>query len=207
MNTYVYSIEDDAENAQTLYVTLTNKCSNNCVFCIRTTVDDIKGKNMWLEDENFSAEDVLKQFENFNTPKEVVFCGYGEPTEALDVLLKVADFLKANYSLPVRINTNGLADLINKKPVAPLLAGKIDALSISLNSSNPEIYEKTVRPVFKEKAFPAMLAFAEQAKNYVPKVVLTTVETTISKEDEEECSRLCERLGVTHRIRRFVPVN
>ena len=120
---------------------------------------------------------------------------------------QVESLKRVNYSLPVRINTNGLADLINKKPVAPLLAGKIDALSISLNSSNPEIYEKTVRPVFKEKAFPAMLAFAEQAKNYVPKVVLTTVETTITKEDEEECTRLCERLGVTHRIRKFVSVN
>ena len=118
----------------------------------------------------------------------------------------LAVFLKTNYALPVRINTNGLADLINKRPVAPLLAGKIDTLSISLNSSNPEIYEKTVRPVFKEKAFPAMLAFAQEAKKYVPKVILTTVATTITKEDEEECTRLCERLGVTHRIRKFVEI-
>ena len=87
-----------------------------------------------------------------------------------------------------------------------MLAGKIDALSISLNSSNPEIYEKTVHPVYKEKAFPALLAFAEQVKNYVPKVILTTVATTITKEDEEECTRLCEKLGVTHRIRKFVAV-
>lgn len=198
-----------------LYINLTNRCPCACTFCIRQKTVAAEFDNvetLWLEHEPTAEEviDAIKaesKLERFKNYKEFVFCGYGEPTEALDVLLKVADFLKANYSLPVRINTNGLADLINKKPVAPLLAGKIDALSISLNSSKPEIYEKTVRPVFKEKAFPAMLAFAEQAKNYVPKVVLTTVETTISKEDEEECSRLCERLGVTHRIRRFVPVN
>lgn len=198
-----------------LYINLTNRCPCACTFCIRQKAVAAEFDNvetLWLEHEPTAAEVIAaikeeSKLERFKNYKEFVFCGYGEPTEALDVLLKVADFLKAHYSLPVRINTNGLADLINKKPVAPLLAGKIDALSISLNSSNPEIYEKTVRPVFKEKAFPAMLAFAEQAKNYVPKVVLTTVETTISKEDEEECSRLCERLGVTHRIRRFVPVN
>ena len=198
-----------------LYINLTNRCPCACTFCIRQKTVAAEFDNvetLWLEHEP-TAEEVIAaikeeaKLERFKNYKEFVFCGYGEPTEALDVLLEVADFLKANYLLPVRINTNGLADLINKKPVAPLLAGKIDALSISLNSSDPEIYEKTVRPVFKEKAFPAMLAFAEQAKNYVPKVVLTTVETTISKEDEEECTRLCARLGVTHRIRKFVSVN
>ena len=198
-----------------LYINLTNRCPCACTFCIRQKTGDAENENvetLWLEHEPTAQEviDAIKEeskLERFKNYKEFVFCGYGEPTEALDVLLEVTDFLKKNFTLPVRINTNGLADLINKKPVAPLLAGKIDALSISLNSSNPEIYEKTVRPVFKEKAFPAMLAFAQEAKKYVPKVILTTVATTISKEDEEECTRLCERLGVTHRIRRFVAVN
>ena len=198
-----------------LYINLTNRCPCACTFCIRQKAAGAEFENvdtLWLEREP-TAQEVIAAIkeetkqERFNDYKEFVFCGYGEPTEALDVLLEVADFLKTNYALPVRINTNGLADLINKKPVAPLLAGKIDVLSISLNSSNPEIYEKTIRPVFKEKAFPAMLAFAQEAKKYVPKVILTTVATTISKEDEEECTRLCERLGVTHRIRRFVAVN
>ena len=198
-----------------LYINLTNRCPCACTFCIRQKAAGAEFDNvdtLWLEREP-TAQEVIAAIkeetkqERFNDYKEFVFCGYGEPTEALDVLLEVADFLKTNYALPVRINTNGLADLINKKPVAPLLAGKIDVLSISLNSSNPEIYEKTIRPVFKENAFPAMLAFAQEAKKYVPKVILTTVATTISKEDEEECTRLCERLGVTHRIRRFVAVN
>ena len=198
-----------------LYINLTNRCPCACTFCIRQKSNGAEFDNvdsLWLEREPSAQEviDAIKaesKLDRFKDYKEIVFCGYGEPTEALDVLLEVADFLKANYSLPVRINTNGLADLINNKHVAPLLEGKIDALSISLNSSNPEIYEKTVRPIFKEKAFPAMLAFAEEAKNYVPKVILSTVATTITKEDEEECTRLCARLGVTHRIRKFVAVN
>lgn len=198
-----------------LYINLTNRCPCACTFCIRQKSNGAEFDNvdsLWLEREPSAREviDAVKaesKLERFKDYREFVFCGYGEPTEALDVLLEVADFLKANYPLPVRINTNGLADLINKKHVAPLLAGRIDALSISLNSSNPEIYEKTVRPIFKEKAFPAMLAFAEEAKNYVPKVILSTVATTITKEDEEECTRLCERLGVTHRIRKFIAVN
>ena len=198
-----------------LYINLTNRCPCACTFCIRQKSNGAEFDNvdsLWLEREPSAREviDAVKaesKLERFKDYREFVFCGYGEPTEALDVLLEVADFLKANYPLPVRINTNGLADLINKKHVAPLLAGRIDALSISLNSSNPEIYEKTVRPIFKEKAFPAMLAFAEEAKNYVPKVILSTVATTITKEDEEECTRLCERLGVTHRIRKFIAVD
>ena len=197
-----------------LYINLTNRCPCACTFCIRQRANGAEFDNvdtLWLEHEP-SAQEVIEAIkeeskkESFSNYKEFVFCGYGEPTEALDVLLDAADFLKANFTLPVRINTNGLADLINKKKVAPLLKGRIDALSISLNSSNPEIYEKTVRPVFKEKAFPAMLEFAKEAKFYVPKVIMSTVDTTISKEDEEECSRLCEQLGVTHRIRRFTPV-
>ena len=195
-----------------LYINLTNRCPCACTFCIRQKANGAEFDNvdsLWLEREPTAKEviDAIKEVaktECFSSYKEFVFCGYGEPTEALDVLLEVAEFLKANYTLPVRINTNGLGDLVNNKPIVPLLAGKIDALSISLNSSDPEIYEKTVRPKFGKDAFPAMLKFAEEAAKVIPKVVLSTVATTITKEDEEECTRLCERIGVTHRIRTFI---
>lgn len=196
-----------------LYINLTNRCPCACTFCIRQRTSKAEFDNvdtLWLEREP-TAEEVMAavreeaKSERFRNYKEFVFCGYGEPTEALDVLLEVALLLKAEFpGIPVRINTNGLADLINHKPVAPLLAGKIDAVSVSLNSSDPKIYEATVRPVFGKDAFPALLEFVAQAAKYVPSVTLTTVETTISKEDEAECSRLCERLGVTHRIRKFI---
>lgn len=198
-----------------LYINLTNRCPCACTFCIRQKTNGAEFENvdtLWLEREP-TAQEVIEAIKNeaklerFKSYKEFVFCGYGEPTQAIDVLLEVADFLKKNYTLPVRINTNGLADLINKKPVAPLLKGKIDAVSISLNSSNPKNYEATVRPIFKEKAFPAMLEFARQAANFVPSVIMSTVDTTITKEDEMECARICKELGVKHRIRTFCPIN
>lgn len=195
-----------------LYINLTNRCPCACTFCIRQRTPKAEFDNvdtLWLEREP-TAQEVIDAIQKesrtarFQSYREFVFCGYGEPTEALGVLLEVAAFLKAHYPLPVRLNTNGLADLIQGKPVAPLLHGKIDAVSISLNSSDPAIYERTVRPVFREKAFPALLAFAGQAARFVPKVILTTVATTISREDEAACRRLCERLGVTYRIRSYI---
>ncbi len=195
-----------------LYINLTNRCPCSCTFCIRQRKEKAEFDNvdtLWLEREPTAGEVIEaiqeeSKSDRFKAYKEFVFCGYGEPTEALDVLLEVAGFLKAHYPLPIRINTNGLADLIQHKHVAPLLEGKIDALSVSLNSSDPAVYEKTVRPIFKEKAFPALLSFVEEAAHYVPKVILSTVATTITKEDEENCSRLCKRLGVTHRIRAYI---
>lgn len=194
-----------------LYINLTNKCPCNCTFCIRQGKGNEFNnvQTLWLEREPTAAEviDAIKEeskSERFKNCKEFVFCGYGEPTEALDVLLEVADFLKKNFSLPVRINTNGLGDLVNGKSIAPLLKGKIDCLSISLNSSNPEIYQKTVRPIYKEKAFPALLSFVKEAANYVPKIILSTVDTTITHEDEANCQKICDELGVTYRIRSFI---
>lgn len=197
-----------------LYINLTNRCPCACTFCIRQKASDAEFDNvdsLWLEHEPSAAEviEAIKEEskkERFSSYKEFVFCGYGEPTEALDVLLEVANFLKATFPLPVRINTNGLGNLIHQKNIVPLLAGKIDSLSISLNSSNPEIYEKTVRPKFGKDAYPAMLKFAEDASKVIPKVILSTVATTITKEDEEECTRLCNKIGVTHRIRRFIDI-
>lgn len=193
-----------------LYINLTNKCPCNCTFCIRqgkrNEFDNVD--TLWLEREPTAKEVIDAIIEESKTPefkdyKEFVFCGYGEPTEALDVLLEVADFLKANFPLPVRINTNGLGDLVNSKSISPLLKNRIDTISVSLNSSNPEIYEKTVRPIYKEKAFPALLNFVKEAASYVPKIILSTVDTTISHEDEKQCQKICDELGVTYRIRPF----
>lgn len=190
-----------------LYINLTNRCPCACVFCIRQSADGVHGSDsLWLEHEpSFDEVKSALEKEDLSKYSEAVFCGYGEPTEALDVLLKTAEFLKSKTSLPVRINTNGLGNLIHKKDITPLLKGKIDAISISLNSSDPENYEKTVRPIFKEKAFPAMIEFAEKAAKFVPSVTMTTVSTTISHKDEENCRKICEKIGVKYRIREFVP--
>ena len=203
MNTYVYSIEDNAENAETLYVNLTNKCSNACVFCIRTTVDDIKGKNMWLENEDFSANDVLKQFENFNTPKEVVFCGYGEPLMKFDILKEVAENLKQK-GIKIRINTNGTGNLINKKNIVPELAQFTDEISISLNAPTQEQYEAISKPKLKN-TFAEMLDFAKKSVENNIKTTLTVVdEYPDYKLDIDACKKIAEEIGADFRVRKWI---
>ncbi|MBQ5449823.1 MAG: radical SAM protein [Treponema sp.] len=191
-----------------LYVNLTNRCPCACTFCIRNNADKVYDEpdSLWLEHEP-SFEEVKAAFakEDMTRYTEVVFCGYGEPTEALETLLQTARFVKETYALPTRLNTNGLGSLINKKDIAPLFKGLFDAVSISLNSSSEEIYLERIRPIFKEKAYPAMLEFARECKKYVPDVTMTTVHTTITEQDEEECTRICKELGVNYRIREFVP--
>lgn len=186
-----------------LYVNMTNKCPCCCTFCLRQTRDEMEGSgSLWLEREP-SVDEVKAEFDKFDMSKyeEVVFCGFGEPTERLDDLLEVAAYIKEKFGSKTRINTNGLADLIHGKDTAPLLEGKIDTVSISLNTPNKQRFYELTRNRFGIDAFDAMLKFAENAKKYVDKVVMTTVATTLTPEEEKECAAICEKLGVTYRIR------
>ena len=197
--TILYELHDN------LYVNLTNRCPCSCTFCLRQNRQDMgTSDSLWLEHEP-SFEEVTEEFEKFDMDryKEVVFCGFGEPTEALDVLLKTARFVKDHYQKPVRINTNGLGNLIHGRDIPPSFEGLIDTLSISLNTPDPEKYLQIVRPKFGEASHDAMLEFAKSSKKYVPNVVLTTVSTTLTSEEEEQCRQICQNLGVTYRIRPF----
>ena len=188
-----------------LYVNVTNKCPCACTFCLRQEKDEMNHSgSLWLEREP-SVDEVKAEFEKFDMSKykEVVFCGFGEPTERLEDVLEVAAFVKEKYGLPTRINTNGLSDLIYNKDTAPMFKDKIDTVSISLNTPNKERYYELTRSKFGIDSFDAMLKFAENVKHYVKNVVLTTVSTTLSEDEERECAQICERLGVTYRIRPF----
>lgn len=166
------------------------------------TVSAIDDRALWLEHEP-SYEEVIADFDNYNMDdfNEVVFCGYGEPTERLDVLLQVAAYVKEHFSNKVRINTNGMANLIWNRDTTPEFAGLVDTISISLNTPDPVKYQEIVRCKFGDKSFEEMLKFAKDVKNHVPNVVLTTVDTTITKDEEAACAKICEDLGVTYRIR------
>lgn len=195
--TILYEVHDN------LYVNLTNRCPCACTFCLRQTRDEMNHSgSLWLEREP-SVDEVKAEFAQFDMTKykEVVFCGFGEPTERLEALLEVAAFVKEKYGLPIRVNTNGLSDLIHGKDTAPMFAGCVDIISISLNTPNREEYYKLTRNKFGEEAFDALLKFAENVKRYVSKVVLTTVETTITEEEQAQCLAICDRIGVTYRIR------
>lgn len=195
----LYEVHDN------LYVNLTNRCSCACTFCLRQDRDRMgESGSLWLDHEP-TADEVIKEFAKFRREDytEVVFCGFGEPTEAFEVLKEVAAFVKKEWNCPIRINTNGQGSLINGRDIAPELSGLIDTVSISLNNPHPEKYQEIVRSRFGEKGYEGMLAFAKECTKFVPGVVMTTVDTTISKEEEARCLEICEKLGVTYRIREW----
>ena len=186
-----------------LYVNLTNRCPCRCTFCISNEGDSVNGRDtLWLEREPTAAEVIagLRTLD-LDAYAEVVFCGYGEPTEAFDTLKEVALYIKAVGGPPVRVNTNGQGSLINGRDITPELAGIVDAVSISLNSPDAQEYLALTRSRYGDEAFLAMLEFARSAARYVPSVTLTTVGSTITHEQEERCRHICEDLGVRYRIR------
>lgn len=188
-----------------LYINLTNRCSSACIFCLRQTREEMDNSgSLWLDHEP-SYEEVIEEFKKFDVEKynEIIFCGFGEPTERIDVLLQVAKYIKDNFHKNIRLNTNGQGNLINNRDIVPELKGLIDCISISLNNPDQEKYQEIVRSIFGVKSFEAMLEFAKEAKNYVPKVILSTVDTTITKEEEAKCQKICDEIGVTYRIREF----
>ena len=188
---------------QNLYVNLTNNCPCACTFCLRQTRDQMgESGSLWLEREP-TYEEIIADFDNFPMEdfRELVFCGFGEPTERLDVILKVAEYAKKKYQIPTRINTNGLSDLIHGEKTAQLLQGLIDTVSISLNTPNPQRYHELVRSKFGDISYQAMLDFARDCTKYVPHVVMTTVTTTLTPEEERQCAQICKEIGATYRIR------
>jgi len=201
MNTFAYEVGDG------LYVNLTNRCPCSCVFCIRTKGATAYGsESLWLDREPTAEETVEAIEARLPGRRELVFCGFGEPTERLDVLLEVAKRIRAAHpELPIRVNTNGLSDLINGRPTAPLFGGLVDTLSVSLNAATPEEYVSLCRPKFGLAAHAAMLAFAKEAKQHVKHVVLSVVRTPdLTPEKESACLRLAESIGVPLRVRTFV---
>lgn len=190
-----------------VYVNLTNRCPCACRFCLRNNGSGVFGSGpLWLEREP-TLEEVTSSLGGWDYTRfrEVVFCGYGEPTERLDVLLAAAEYLKGrDAALRVRVNTNGLSDLINGKPTASLFAGKVDCLSISLNTDDAAEYLDLCRPKFGAAAYPALLAFTKEAAAIVPEVVMTVVgEPVTSLEKQARCRVLAESLGARLRVRPY----
>ena len=196
MDTIVYEIDGS------LYINLTNKCSNNCDFCIRNHRNGMEDYNLWLK-HTPTADEIIEELkkQNFEKAKSIVFCGYGEPLYALDTMLEVAKFVK-QYNITTRVNTNGQADLICGEGVAKKFDGLIDVVNISLNESNREKYQKVCHCLFGEKGYDALLKFASEVKNY-SKVIFSIVDT-IPKADQERCQEIADEIGVTLRIREYI---
>lgn len=180
-----------------LYINPTIRCDADCVFCDRKGDAIIKGHNLRIEREP-SAEDIIREIADPTKYSEIVFCGYGEPTIRLDVVKDVSRWVKAHGG-KTRLNTDGHGNIINKRNIVPELVGLIDAVSISLNSTDPEQYGELMR-IDGDRFFAAMVEFTKECVKLLPRVVMTVVD--IDAVDKEKARQLVEKeIGANFQIR------
>ena len=186
-----------------VYANITNRCDCSCQFCIRSHKDTVgDAENLWFQSEP-TLEEIKQAFDafDFSGYDELVYCGYGEPTCALENLLASAAYAKGKYNIKVRLNTNGLANLYHKRNIVPELATVVDSVSISLNAPTAEKYQEVTRPQF-ENAFPAMLEFASLAKEAFEHTQFSIVD--VLPEDEiKACRKIADDRGIYLKIRKY----
>ena len=171
-----------------IYINLTNRCTNECIFCLRQDKDDVCGQELWLDSEDFTSEDVIEQLKKFNLSSEVIFCGYGEPMLKFEVLRQVAKYIKETYpKIKIRVNTNGHANFIYKKNVVPELVGLVDEFSVSLNASNSEEYDELSQPKFENETVASIV------DGYKGRRL-----------DVDKCREIAESLGAKLRVREWI---
>ena len=200
-----------------IYLNITNRCPNLCVFCIKTKWNmNFHGNNLNLEGNEPAAADLLLTLEeemNRAPFKEIVFCGYGEPTMRLEVLLYVAQTLKgwqAQAKFPpfkIRLNTNGLGNRINHKDIVPLLRRTVDIVNVSVNAENAEKWRQLVRPEAEyQNAYPDVLAFLQDCVDaHFEKVILSCVEKTGA--DTQALAQMAQKYGAILYVRSFLDEN
>ena len=181
-----------------LYLNITNRCSNACSFCVRFHTDYVKGHNLRLTYEP-GLEELKKEIGDPSIYKEIVFCGYGEPTIRLDLIKTLSEWIKSRGG-KVRINTNGHGNIIHQRNILPELEGLVDSMSISLDAQDTETYNKICKPLY-ENAFEEVLKFIKEAVKYIPEVVVTVVD--LPEVDIQKCKRIAEKLGASFRVRHY----
>jgi TatD family-associated radical SAM protein len=196
------------EYGENLYVNTTNRCDYNCEFCLRhnqKSNGSIYTDNLWLKREP-TREEILASLEGRNLAKyrQVVFCGFGEPSYRIDDICWVIDQLHQHGKHPfIRMDTNGTGCLIHERDICPDFQGRFDMVSISLNTDTAEKYEALCHPQFPG-AYEAMKSFAREIRRYVPQVMMTVVDT-ISPQEIERCRHICEdEIGAVYRVRAYI---
>ncbi len=183
-----------------LYLNITNRCTNNCTFCVRYFTDFVRGHNLKLEREPTTKE-IIQALREQQGYKEVVFCGYGESLLRLNIVLEVSRYLKKE-GVPVRIVTNGQGNLIHKRNIVPELAGLIESISVSLNAEEGSKYFSLCQPEFGEKTYEKIKEFIGECKKYIPRVEATALD--MEGVDVARCERIArEELGVEFRLRKY----
>lgn len=181
-----------------LYLNITNRCTNKCSFCIRFYSDYVKGHNLRLAGEP-TEEELKKAIGDPGQYQEIVFCGYGEPMLRLELIKNLAAWIK-QHNGRVRINTNGHGNLIHGRNILPELQGLIDSVSISLDAHDEETYNAICKPAFKN-AFQGIIKFVKEARKFIPDVQITVVE--LDGVDIGKCRKIAGELGVELRLRKL----
>ncbi|MGI6702020.1 MAG: TatD family nuclease-associated radical SAM protein [Christensenellales bacterium] len=194
MNTFTYQIDDK------IYVNLTNRCSNSCLFCIRNTCSGLSGYYLWLDREP-APEEVINELKDLAGVKEVVFCGFGEPLIRWREVVEIATFVKSR-NVPVRVNTNGQANLFSGADIVPELAKCVDKISISLNEVAEDDYVNICNPEHGKAAYKSMLEFAARCKELIGDVTLSVVDI-IGGDKIKKAQEIADNLGVKLRVRKY----
>ncbi len=188
-----------------LYINLTNRCNNDCPFCLRDKKIMTDDATLWLEREP-TVEEVKTELDkvDFNFVSEIIFCGFGEPTIRLHEVVELLRYVKKiQPTIPTRLNTNGLGELEHGREIAEDFKNILDTVSISLNAATAERYLQITRSKFGLKAFDAMLTFAEHSKKFIPKVVMTVVDKVTPPEEIEQCKKICAERNLILRVRPY----
>ena len=192
MDTYVYEYKGRD------YINLTNRCTNDCTFCIRNHQDGVGGHRLWLEREP-TADDVIAILKK--DQKDVVFCGFGEPTIKIEELKEIARYVKG-YGGHVRLNTNGHGSAFHERDIAGELVGLVDDVSISLNNSNAKEYNEVSKSTYGEQGFAHLLAFARDCVRHGIKVTFSVMDL-IGEENIAQSKKLAEEIGADFRVRQY----
>jgi TatD DNase family protein len=183
-----------------LYINITNRCNADCIFCIRKTDPVIAGYNLSMDKtEEPSADVYIREIGDPTAYKEIVFCGFGEPTIRWDVVKEIAAYVK-NHGGRTRINTNGHGNFINKRDITAEMKGLIDVVSVSLNSTDPYQYSQLMN--VEPALFEEMIHFTVLAQQSVEKVIMSIV--TVDEVEIENSKKFVEEvIGAEFRIREF----
>ena len=194
MPTIAYSIRNS------LYLNITNRCSNRCSFCIKINSRTFHDNDLFLSTEP-SFDEIMAAIDAFKDFEEVVFCGYGESLIRLDIVKQVAETVKQKYCTRIRINTDGQANLVHGRNIIPELAGIVDCLSVSLNAADAETYMRLCHSPFGEAGFSAVCDFIRLAVAEIPEVIASVVR--VPSLDVDACKALALSLGASFRVRSY----
>ena len=186
-----------------LYLNITNRCPCSCVFCVRSRTDSLgDADSLWLSGEPTVGELVAElERRDAGSYREVVFCGYGEPTERLDVIKELSPIIRRRWGCRIRLDTNGMGSLINGRDIVPELADVIDAVSISLNAPDEASYLEVTRCRFGEGCYGALLDFVRECRDSIGDVTVSVVSGYISQAQEYRCMEMASEMGVRFRSR------